>query len=74
MPSASGPVTERFAESFGKLLFRHALLLFGQEALPHRLFYAGGRSDVRVLKEAEQLASVLGFDWLWFSDEFVFCG
>ncbi|MBI4864763.1 MAG: SMI1/KNR4 family protein [Candidatus Riflebacteria bacterium] len=72
--SAGGYVVEQYAESLGKLLFRHAFVLFRQEALPHRRSYAGGRSDVRVLREACELALGLGFAPLWFSDSFVFCG
>ncbi|MBI4858954.1 MAG: SMI1/KNR4 family protein [Candidatus Riflebacteria bacterium] len=71
---AGGRVTELYAESLGKLLFRYAFVRDGMAALPHHRYYSGGSARDRVLPKVRDLATSLGFEPLWFSDSLAFCG
>lgn len=66
-------VTRTHAESLRKLLFRTAFMKYRTKALVHRAF-GSTASPEPVLKQGRELAGLLGYEEMWFSDAVAFCG
>lgn len=74
---ADDEVIGLYAETFEKLLYKQAFLMYRLRAYAHEAFYTSSYATIgrkHRVAEARNLALKLGFEEQWFSDAITFCG